>query len=176
MSLKIVRSSDVSLTPEDRFQLFEIMRIAYATTEIEVWGEDYIRMSQSEYEQLIDEGNVLVAYWAKDICGCVSFSRKSENAFRFSLLGTRQGFTKRGIGKALVEATEQIARDSGAKFMELEILRPVDSEPLPKELLRKWYIRMGYSYTSSQDFAEVYTEKAKNLITPSNFDYYRKAL
>ncbi|MCF6228505.1 MAG: GNAT family N-acetyltransferase [Planctomycetes bacterium] len=85
-------------------------------------------------------------------------------------------FTKRGIGSVLVKHAEQEAKDAGAKYMEIEILRPRDIEVPGKIVLQKWYEAMGYEYVYSENFADRKPIKAKRLIRPSNFDCYRKAL
>jgi hypothetical protein len=45
-----------------------------------------------------------------------------------------------------------------------------------KVRLAQWYERLGFKYTHSENFAEVVPEKGKNLVNPSDFDYYLKEL
>tara|TARA_Y100000385_G_scaffold291430_1_gene369384 strand:- start:5029 stop:5559 length:531 start_codon:yes stop_codon:yes gene_type:complete len=176
MAIKIISSSSVNLSREDKHHIFEIMRIAYATTEIEIWGEDYVRISEAEYFSLIDDGKITVAYFEGVIAGCNQVYEREDGSFGFGLLATHQEFRKRGIGRALIENAENRARTSGAKYMEIEILRPRDIEVPGKLILQKWYESMGYEYVYSENFANRKPIKAKRLIRPSDFDCYRKTL
>ncbi|MFT5780123.1 MAG: GNAT superfamily N-acetyltransferase [Crocinitomicaceae bacterium] len=176
MSIRIVSSSDVHFTAVEQELLFDIMRHAYATTEIEIWGENYVRISKEEFVKLIEGGGVLVAYYNDEIAGCVNTFTRSDASAGFGLLATHRDFTKRGIGSALVRETEDRAKKSGATCMDIEILRPRDTEVPGKVVLQKWYEMMGYEYVYSEDFAIRIPIKAKRLLVPSNFDCYRKVL
>jgi GNAT superfamily N-acetyltransferase len=152
------------------------MQDAYASTEKEIWGENYIRMSKSEYFELLDGDQILIAKWDDEIAGCIYFYQKDEVSFGFGLLGTHADFTKRGIGRALIDAVEERAKAAGAKSMNIEILRVRGMDVANKIVLRKWYEAMGFTYTYSEDFANIKPEKASSLARPSDFDYYEKSL
>jgi GNAT superfamily N-acetyltransferase len=176
MSIRIVSSSDVQFSHAEQERLFDIMRHAYAVTEVEIWGENYVRISKEEFIKLIEGGGFLVAYYNNAIAGCVHTYRRSEASSGFGLLATHRDFTKKGIGSSLVQEAERNAKDSGATCMDIEILRPRDSEVPGKVILQKWYEAMGYEYIYSEDFALRIPIKAKRLLVPSNFDCYRKVL
>ncbi|MCH2223387.1 MAG: GNAT family N-acetyltransferase [Crocinitomicaceae bacterium] len=176
MSINVISTTEYSLSELEKTRLYEIMRDAYASTEEEIWGKNYIRMSKSEYFQLLDEDQVLIAKWNNEIAGCIYYYQKDEKSFGFGLLGTHMDFTKRGIGKSLIQAVEDLAKKAGAQFMKIEILRVRGVDVPGKIILKKWYETLGYSYTHSEDFAKIKPEKASLLLKPSDFDCYKKVL
>ncbi len=176
MSIRIVSSADIRFTKQEQHRLFEIMRIAYASTETEIWGENYVRIVEDEYSELITSGKITVAFYNDEIAGCNQVYDREDGSYGFGLLATHMDFTKKGIGSALVQDAEQRAKKDGAAYMEIEILRPRDIEVAGKVILQKWYESMGYEYVYSENFANRKPIKAKRLLVPSNFDCYRKTL
>jgi GNAT superfamily N-acetyltransferase len=163
-------------THQQRKQLYEFLIIAYAVTEIEVWGPNYVRIEFEDYDQLIEKGEVLIAYFENVVVGGIHFSQRGESTYSFSLLCADFNKSGLGIGRALIEEVEKIAKDNGAVQIEIEILRPKGIEVPFKVRLKDWYQKLGYHYTWSENFALVRPEKAKKLVTPSDFDHYLKKL
>lgn len=156
--------------------MFEIMRDAYARTEIEIWGENYLRMPRSEYEGLIDEGKIIAAVLDNKIVGSI-YSRKIDSeTSTFGLLAVHRNFGGRGVGSKLIEAVENRAQNEGTKFMNIEILRPRDFKVPIKDRLRTWYEGMGYAFTHDQNFQDRRPIRAKDLKVPSVFDCYQKKI
>ena len=176
MSITILSSEKHQFSEEERFELFEIMRDAYARTEIELWGENYTRMPQDEYETLIDEGRVMGAILDGKIVGSVYSRNIDSDTSTFGLLAVHRDFGGRGIGTILVEAVENKAKIDGSKRMNLEILRPRDFEVPIKNRLRSWYEGMNYVFTHHQNFQDRRPDRAKYLKVPSVFDCYSKKL
>jgi len=163
-------------TETERKRLYEILRIAYALTEIEVWGEDYVRITYEDYNGLIEKGEIIAAWLDGVAVGSIHTYQRSPNTWSFSLLSADFAQKGKGIGQALIEAAENRARERGAEFMQLEILRPQGMDVPFKIRLDKWYRKLGYGYTHSNDFSTILPEKAKNLVNPCDFDYYQKEL
>ena len=174
--LRIQLANETNVTLENRKQLHEILRIAYALTEIEVWGENYVRITFEEYDELIDKGEILIAYLENQVVGGIHFYERKKGLYSFSLLCADFDKSGLGIGRALVDWVEAEALKNEATAIQLEILRPKGIEVPFKKQISDWYQRMGYNYTGSQNFAEVKPVKARNLINPSDFDYYLKTL
>lgn len=173
----VIRSSDThTFSPSERTELFEIMQDAYARTEIEIWGENYVRMPQSEYAALIDEGKIIGALLNGKIVGGVTSKNLNRENATFGLLATHRDFGGRGVGRALVEAVEERAKLAGRKQMKMEILRPRDFDVPLKDRLRMWYEKMGYVFTHAENFADRRPVRAKDLKVPSVFDCYVKEL
>jgi ribosomal protein S18 acetylase RimI-like enzyme len=176
MSLVILSSEKHHFSKEQRFELFKIMRDAYSHSETEIWGGSYLRMSQDEYENLIDEGKIMGAILDGKIVGSVYSRNINSNTSTFGLLAVHGDFGNRGIGNSLVEAVEKRAVNEGSKFMDIEILRPRDFVIPIKDRLRHWYEGINYVFTHSQNFQDRRPDRAKELKVPSVFDCYRKEL
>lgn len=176
MSIVILSSDTHTFSSSERAELFEIMRDAYARTEIEIWGENYLRMPQTEYEGLIDKGQIFGALLNDKIVGSIHARKLDSESSTFSLLAVHADFGGHGIGKKLIEAAEETAKSEGTKFMKIEILRPRDFTLPQKDRLRAWYEGMGYNFTHDQNFQDRRPDRAKDLKVPSVFDCYRKVL
>ena len=158
---------------------YELLINAYAQTEKEIWGENYVRISEEEYKELIDREYVFTALLNDEVVGTIFLSQQSETTFSFGLLAV--DFSKKGlgIGRKLVHHAELEAMKLGATEMTLEILRTKNQQVPFKQQLAEWYERQGYKFTQSADFLELKPtkiEKAKQLIAPAVFDCYRKEL
>lgn len=165
-----------NLTAHQQKRLHEILTIAYALTEVEVWGENYVRIDYADYCELILKDEVLVALMDGEVVGGVHYYERANGLYCFSLLSADFDKSGLGIGRKLVNRVEEIAKANGATAIELEILRPRGIEVPFKVRIANWYKRQGYVYTHSQNFAEIKPIKAKKLANPSDFDYYRKEL
>lgn len=174
-NIVIVSSKDTTKHEEQ----YNILIHAYAQTEKEIWGENYVRISSEEYQELIKREYVFTALLDDEVVGTIVLSRQNNTTFSFGLLAV--DFSKKGlgIGRRLVHHVEQIAINLGGTEMTLEILKPKNQLIPFKQQLGEWYERQGYAYTHSADFLELKPtkiEKAKQLITPAVFDCYRKEL
>lgn len=176
MSLVILSSEKHQFSKEERFELFEMMRDAYARTEIEIWGENYVRMPKHEYESLIDEGRIIGAMLDGKVVGSIHSRKIDAETSTFGLLGVHKEFGGLGIGTALIDAVEDRAKNEGSKYMNLEILRPRDFDVPIKDRLKKWYKGMNYVFTHHENFQDRRPDRAMDLKVPSVFDCYRKEL
>ncbi len=174
--IDVISSKSKNLPLKDRKRLYQILTTAYAETEKEMWGENYVRISFEDYNKLIENGEILVAYSNGLVVGGIRHYVKASGIYGFGLLCADFGKTGMGIGRTLIGAVEKIALERNMKAIKIEILRPKDREVEFKTRISGWYQRMGYKYTYSQDFNEVEPTKAHDLVTPSCFDYYVKSL
>lgn len=172
--LKLMSAKEAN--ENERKKLYDILIIAYALTEIEVWGENYVRISFEDYNNLIEKNEVLMAKYDSEVVGGVHYYQRREGVYSFSLLCADFNKSGLGIGRSLIDYVEKDAKLNGANLIELEILRPKGIEVPFKIRISNWYKSMGYVYTHSQNFAEFNPVKAKNLVRPCDFDYYTKTL
>lgn len=175
--LKIIPTSERSLSEQEIFQVHEIMRIAYEMTEEEIWGSNYIRLFIEEYTKLVEEGNIFVAYLNDVIVGSVHIYAKDKNTYTFSLLSTDFNFGGQGIGTALINRVEEEASKFNASHIKMEILRVKGLDVPHKLRLHNYYEKLGYKYTHSDDCSCIIPNwKYVLLKQPSNFDFYSKKL
>lgn len=160
-------------------QLFDIMVKAYALTEVEIWGPNYIRMPFEEFETLIEQEGIFAAMVDGQFVGSVNVYPLNDSTYSFGLLSVDSAHEGKGIGRKLIAAAEAQALKNGAEWMEIEVLRLRDKVLPFKEVLGQWYRKMGYDWTATLDFLDKKpdkVEKAKNFLQPSVFDCYRKLL
>lgn len=151
----------------------------YQVTEVEIWGENYLRMSQEEFYEVIQSGELIGAWVDHVPVGSIHTYKLREDAFAFGLFSVDFDFKGQNIGRRLITQAEQKAKSEGASFMELEILRLKNKELPEKQHLKEWYERLGYQHIETLDFVQRKPDKAekvKNFIAPSVFDCYRKRL
>lgn len=177
--ISIQRTRLNSISKSDLERQYELLIHAYAQTEKEIWGENYVRISFDEYRQSIEQEIVFTARFNDEVVGTLLLSSAGKGVFSFGLLAvdfSKKGF---GIGRKLIESAEQKAVKCGGEVMTLEILKPKNECVDFKEQLAQWYQRQGYKFTFSKSFIELKPtkiEKSKQLITEAVFDCYEKKL
>jgi GNAT superfamily N-acetyltransferase len=175
--LKIISTSDKQLTPLEISQAHEIMRIAYEMTEVEIWGENYVRLFLKEFTKLVEEGHIFVAYLNDVIVGSIHIYQKDSKTYTFSLLSADLNLGGQGIGSALINRAEEEAIKNNASQIKIEILRVKGIDVPHKIRLHTYYERLGYKYTHSADSNCIIPDwKYKLLVKPSDFDFYTKKL
>jgi GNAT superfamily N-acetyltransferase len=177
--IKTISSKDLKLTSEQIERLYSLMIFAYARTEIEIWGHDYIRMNKDKYLEILKEDGFLIALINNQIVGSVYVYPLSDTEYGFGLLNADFALAGKGIGSSLVQAAEKYAKQKGAQTIKIEILRPKDFVVSSKEILKEWYLKFNYSFVETIDFLTLKPteiEKSKRMVNPSVFDMYQKDL
>jgi GNAT superfamily N-acetyltransferase len=173
--MKIEKCNYGALTVNEIDRLYSLMIHAYAETENEVWGKNYKRLEFHEYEKILHEGDVYIAWMNDNIVGSISVYPVNKETFGFGLLNSDFDKHGKGIGGALVQVAEKHARSNGAKQLKLEILRPYPVNTCFKQWLAKWYEKLGYRFVKTIDFLDLEPhrqEKLERMITSSVFDVY----
>lgn len=168
-----------TLSVADIERMHALLIYAYAITEVEIWGENYVRMNLQEFVELIQKKEIILARLEEEIVGSIHVYPLSTESYAFGLLSADFNKKGRGIGRALINAAEKQAKEMGAKKMELEILKPQDFEVSVKVALHDWYSRLGYRFKEAKLFEDRKpdkAEKALKLKVPSVFDCYEKDL
>ncbi|NVK65970.1 MAG: GNAT family N-acetyltransferase [Flavobacteriales bacterium] len=174
--LTIYSSKNDVFSPSQCTELYEIMRDAYARTEVEIWGENYVRLPEHEFQKLIDDEVILGAALNGQLVGTLYLKKVNAQESSFGLLGVHSSAEGKGIGSKLIEVAENQARLDGSDYMVIDILRPRDFQMPGKNRLRTWYEKMGYEYTYSENFQDRRPDRAVDLKVPSVFDCFRKKL
>ncbi|MGV6861129.1 MAG: GNAT family N-acetyltransferase [Putridiphycobacter sp.] len=165
------------LNEDEIKKLHQIMVKGYELTEEEIWGKNYVRLFYPEFKTLVLKNEILIAYYNSEIVGCLRHYAKDENTYSFGLLSVDFDFGRKGIGKALIDKVEEIAKSEGYDKIQIEILRVKDMDVPHKVVLAKYYERLGYNYTKSMDCSIYIPDwKYKLLVRPSDFDVYVKEI
>lgn len=175
-----IKHINIKALKEDEFnRMYSILIHAYAKTESEIWGPNYVRISEKEFADIIRRGEFYGAFIKGRLVGSVRLFKKDQQLFSFGLLSADFNLKGIGIGGALVDYIENIARKEGGLYMEIEILRAIGVDVPFKKALKAWYTRLGYKYIKSASFENLKpenAEKADKLIQPCVFDCYQKVL
>jgi GNAT superfamily N-acetyltransferase len=175
LEIKSTESHQLSVIEIEK--LHGIITMAYANTEKEIWGDNYTRLFLPEYTELVEKGEIYVAFYNGEIAGGVHLYKGEGNAYTYSLLGVDFNLGGKGIGSALIQTVENEAKAKGGTVMKIEILRVKSLEVPHKVVLAKFYERLGYTYTGSDDCScKIPDWKVKLLVAPSDFDFYSKPL
>ena len=167
------------LTKQEIEQIHQLMVQAYAATETEIWGNNYVRIELDAFIDLLKNSCIQLARLHGEIVGSIATTQIDKESYGFGLLNVHASKSGKGIGKMLIEASESFALKKGAKYMKIEILRPSNLEVPQKVMLAKWYASLGYKFVKSMRFEDLkvsQAEKALKLIAPAHFDCYIKSL
>lgn len=169
---RVIISNGRTLSQTELKKAHQILIHAYAMTEVEIWGENYERISFENFMNICQEGFIYVAKIDSEIVGSISIQAIKNKNYTFGLLAsdfTRKG---QGIGKELINKAEALAKENGAQQMQIEVLTPDNVMPEFKKILIEYYQKMGYKITETIPFVDLKpkeAEKSKTLVTPSSF-------
>ena len=96
----------------------------------------------SSYDIILKDGSGMIS---------VQFDYDKPNTCFLSGLSVLEEYRRKGIGRSLIELSEDLARHEGMKFVELTV-------EYYNEWLFKWYVSMGYT-PISRDSHVVYMLK-----------------
>jgi ribosomal protein S18 acetylase RimI-like enzyme len=119
--------------PRDTDAIVRIVNEAYLVEAFFVAGD---RVSPAEVQELIARGEVLVAEQHGTVVGCIETSVHGDHGY-FGMLAVATSAQKRGIGRRLIDAAEQRAREAGCRVMDIKVVN------LRHELF-PFYERLGY--------------------------------
>ena len=176
--IQIYSTLERELSAREFDKLYEIVVTAYAKTEKEVWGDNYVRISKKAYKTFVDDHQVLYAMLDREVVGGVQFYKLRDNTWTFSLLGTDFKHGGKGLGKALVGFVEALVKQNKGDKIHIEVLKAIDIDVESKKKLHNWYLKLGYEFVKTLDVFEVYDDAVKwsKLKNPSEFDCYQKVL
>ncbi|KAI9831010.1 MAG: hypothetical protein M1819_005248 [Sarea resinae] len=111
------------------------------------------------------------------IVGCVRVSRIDARTAGLGMLAVGDAVRGTGVGRLLVAAAEQWARDRlGCDIMQIELLRPSTWKHTRKEMLAAWYLRLAYVLLRVARPDEFVPGLEAFLATPCDFEIYQKVL
>jgi N-acetylglutamate synthase-like GNAT family acetyltransferase len=102
------------------------------------------RITPEILRSMLDKGNFLLAEDAAGLVGCVYIELQRKRAY-FGLLAVDPARQHRGLGRRLVDESENHARAAGCHTMDLRIVNV-------REELPPFYRRLGYVETGTAPF------------------------
>lgn len=149
---------------------------AYGAAEAALWLPGKERISVERVREIVAAGEMAVARVDAQTVGSVRARLLDERTGYFGLLAVEPGAQGRGAGSALVGFAERLARETGAKRMELRLLLPSEGGDAGKLWLGGWYERLGYRVVGREDFGESHPDSVAAMRTPLEILTYRKRL
>lgn len=174
--INIYSAKEKALNETEIERLYQLIVFAYAETEVEMWGEDYIRIDRATFMKYYEQDEILVAWHENEVVGGIRHFEIDKDTYSFSLLGADFNKKGLGIGRSLVVAVEEIARKENYSKIHIEVLEPKEFKVDFKTVIMNWYERMDYEIVKRLDFAELYPENARNLLVPCDFVCFKKDL
>lgn len=129
-----------------------ILKLINDAFQVERFFKNRDRVDDADLKHYFETGTFLVSEEDR-ITGCVYVSRKDDRAY-FGLLSVDPAQQKKGIGRRLIAAAEEFARETGARFMDLKLINLRTELP-------GIYARLGYRISGTQS----YPEERKHLLS-----------
>lgn len=135
-----------------------ILTLINTAFEVENFFKNQPRLDAEDLARHFKDGTFLLAEKEGRIAGCVFVKRNGNRAY-FGLLSVDPARQKSGVGRRLVAAAEEFARETGARFMDLKLIH------LRAEL-PGIYEKMGYRLTGTEPYP---AERTHMLTQPVHF-------
>lgn len=137
----LARPTIRTATPDD---IAEIVRVVNSAFTMELFLEG-TRTDTERTTEMMEKGVFLVAEdAAQRMIGAVYVELRGERGY-FGMLAVEPSLQRMGLGRMLVEASENYSREHGCTFMDLVVLSARTELP-------PYYHRLGYVETSTAEF------------------------
>ena len=142
-----------------------ILNLVNTAFQVESFFKNQDRLSAPDLTSFFASGIFLVGEVDGQIAGCIYVKCNAERAY-FGLLSVDPSRQKTGVGRRLVAAAEEFARETGAHFMDIRIIH------LRTEL-SGIYAKLGYQVTGTEPYP---AERSHMLTQPVHFIRMSKEL
>lgn len=142
-----------------------ILHLVNTAFQVERFFKNQDRLSEADLENDMKTGTFLLSEEGPHITGCIYVKRNGERAY-FGLLSVDPQYQKKGIGRRLVAAAEEFARETGARCMDLRIIHLRTELPVI-------YGKLGYTVTGEEPYP---VERNHMLTQPVHFITMTKEL
>ena len=142
-----------------------ILNLVNTAFKVERFFKNQDRLTAADLESYFKSGIFLVSDDAGRISGCIYVKRSGERAY-FGLLSVDPSRQKTGLGRRLVAAAEEFARETGARFMDIRVINLRTELPVI-------YAKMGYRVVGTEPYPQ---ERHHVLTQPVHFICMSKEL
>jgi GNAT superfamily N-acetyltransferase len=156
-------------------QIAQLANDVYADAERGMWQPGVPRTTPEDVARAIGAGEIMIARLDDRVVGVVR-TRVADGVGWRGMLAVHDDVRGTGVGRMLVDATEQMARDAGAEAMQVEILSPADDGNAYKREHARRSQRLGYRHVRDTDLRELDAELATLLAVPCVLRVYRRDL
>jgi predicted N-acetyltransferase YhbS len=142
-----------------------ILYLVNTAFEVERFFKNQDRLSAADLRSYFKSGIFLLSEDAGQMTGCIYVQRNGERAY-FGLLSIEPSHQKKGLGRRLVAAAEEFARETGAHFMDIRVINLRTELP-------GIYAKLGYQITGTEPYPP---ERHHVLTQPVHFICMSKEL
>lgn len=175
LTIRIARANAFSI--DSITSVCKLVNDAYKTGEAGMWVDDLPRTSVDELSDRVRSNQLIIAELKGGIVGTVCVRQLADgHTGEFGMLAVDGKYSNNGIGAALIRQAEAWAISKELIIMRLELLTPRHWEHPAKEILKKWYSKLGYQPQESISFYELYPAAATYLATECDFRVWTKRL
>lgn len=121
-----------------------VLTLVNSAFQVERFFKNRDRLDAADLAHHFKEGTFLLAEESGKLAGCVYVTRHGDRAY-FGLLSVDPSHQKNGIGRRLVSAAEEFARETGARFMDLKLINLRTELP-------GIYEKMGYHISGTEPY------------------------
>jgi N-acetylglutamate synthase-like GNAT family acetyltransferase len=129
-------------TEDDVPALVPLINAAFVVEQVVFEGD---RVDDLALRVYMSSGIFLVAEDAGRLVGCVYIETKNDRSY-LGLLSVQPSRQGGGLGRQLVIAAEELARQSGSRIMDLRVISARGEQLLP------FYERLGYAFVCTEPF------------------------
>ena len=139
-----------ALVEDDLIRLSQLINQIYTNTEAGMWKSSFKRVHPNELRTLVSEKKVIVYTKDDTIVASIMLTANTSDIYEFGMLICSEEHRHQGIASKLIKRSEVIALEAKAKKMQLHILYPKDFTIPTKEVLKSWYVSLGYKYKETK--------------------------
>jgi predicted N-acetyltransferase YhbS len=121
-----------------------VLHLVNTAFQIESFFLNADRLTAAEFDKYVHSGTFLIAEDGGQLTGAV-YVRLGEQRAYFGLLSVAPSRQKTGIGRRLIAAAEEFARELGAHFMDITVVNLRTELPGP-------YAKFGYQVSGTKPF------------------------
>lgn len=149
-------------TPDESDSILKLINSAF---QVELFFKNQDRLDAADLASHFKTGTFLIAEEEGHLVGCVYIQRNGDHAY-LGLLSVDPSRQKNGVGRHLVAAAEEFARETGARFMDLKLIHLRTELP-------GIYEKLGYHVTGTEPYPAA---RAHMLTQPVHFICMTKEL
>ena len=138
--------------------LNSILDLVNSAFQVERFFKNRERLDSEDLAHHFKDGTFLLAEEEGHLAGCIYVTRHGDRAY-FGLLSVDPSHQKNGIGRRLISAAEEFARETGARFMDLKLIHLRTELP-------GIYEKLGYQISGTEPYP---AERAHMLTQPVHF-------
>src|SRR5258707_12847081 len=139
------RSGNIRIRQASDGDVEELTRLINAAFVVEQVVFDGNRVDDLGVRAYMSGGTFLVAEDSGGLAGCVYIETRDDRSY-LGLLAVQPARQRTGLGRQLVAAAENLARESGSRAMDLRVISARG------EQLSPFYQRLGYQFVRTEPF------------------------